>query len=90
MAVHAHQRPEPLQLVAAQFKLQLAIFKTLGGIYLGQPHPVVPNYHVACTVLLGWNQPFKIAIRQRVIFNLHGHAFDMRVQARPLRHRPAF
>src|SRR5690606_9456343 len=45
------------------------------------PAAVIPDHHLASTILAFRNRAFEFAVSQRMIFHLDGHAFDGRVEA---------
>ena len=88
LALHAHQHPAAMQLVAMQLELQVAVSNPLLRVMQRSPRSGVPHNDLACAVLLGGNGSFELCIGQWVVLDLHSHALDARVQAGPLGHGP--
>ena len=90
LALHAHQRPVALEFFTMQRKLELAGFQPLYRIAQRHPDATVPDDDRTGSILSGRNGALKIGVRERVVFNLDGHAFDRRIQAGAFGHCPAF
>ena len=86
--LHAHQRPQAVQLLAVQHELELAGLQAGLRIADRRPRSAVPHDHVAGAVVAGWNVALERGVVQRVVFDMHGHALVGRVEARALRHGP--
>ena len=89
VALHPHQHPAAVQLVAAQLELQVAVAIALARVAVGQPGALVPDDHLAGAVLLRRDRALERVVRDRVVLDVNRHAPVVRVEARPLRHRPA-
>jgi len=88
-AVHAHERPAAVQLLAVQPELELAGAKPLARVADRLPCAVVPDDHLAGAVLSLRDRPFEARVVDRMVLDLHGHALVVRVEAGSLRYRPA-
>ena len=88
--MHAHQRPAALEFFAMQFKLELSAFEARDGVTHRRPQAAVPDDDIACSVLFGWNLAFKVGVGKRMVFHMHAHALDSRVETGPLGNSPTF
>ena len=90
LLIRAHKVPDALKFLALQLKFEPAFFKQLYRITDGFPHATVPDDDIARAIVAFRNIPFESSVIQRMVFHLYSQTFDVRVQARPFRHRPAF
>ncbi len=67
-----------------QLELQMAIADPLLRVLQRDSGSGVPHDDLASAVLFGRDGSFEVRIGKRVILDLHGHAFDARVEAGPL------
>ena len=88
-SLHANQRPAAVELFAEQFKLQLAGPQACSRVSHRHPDAAIPDDDMAGAILSLRNKPLEAGVRQWMVFDMHAHAFDARVQARTLGHRPA-
>ena len=88
--MHANQRPVALQLFAVQFELELAGAIAFARVAERLPGAAVPHDDGARAVLLGRDHAFEFAVLQRVVLDMDGHSLVVWIEARSLRHSPAF
>ncbi len=88
--LHAHQRPTPHQLRAAQLEQELPLFHALGRILQRHPRAPVPHDDGARTVVARGNHAFEVGILHRVVLHVRRETLVRRVVRRPLGHRPRF
>lgn len=72
-----------------QVEEQLALGQALARIADRFPGATVPDDDGSGTVLPGWYRAFKAAVGNRVVLDVDRHALFLRIEARPLGHRPA-
>ncbi|GAA1525351.1 hypothetical protein GCM10009827_047570 [Dactylosporangium maewongense] len=95
LAVLLPPRPDqderPAQLLAVQPRVQLAGGHRGGGVrvLVRLPRPGVPHDDVAATVPAGGDDPFEVDVVHRVVLDVERGPPHLRVERRPLRHRPA-
>jgi hypothetical protein len=70
-------------------ELELALAQPLARVADRLPCPAVPEQHGAAAVLALGDHALEAAILDGMVLGLHGEALVRRVEARPLRHRPA-
>src|SRR5690606_31279541 len=85
----AHQVPAPLELAAMQLEAQVALGELFLRIAGGGPDAMVEARDMAAAILALGDLALEAGVVQRMVLDLHRHALDRRVVARPLRHRPA-
>ena len=86
-----HDREAALELLAVETELELAVLDALAPVEcrgLGLPGAPVPDDDVARAVLLGRDDSFEIEVFDRMVLDVDGHAADLRVERRALRHGP--
>ena len=90
VALHAHQNPTAVQLVALEDDFQITCCERLFGglVAFRGPESPVPELHGAAAVLAMGNSPFEVPIRQRVVLYFHGKALFGRVQRGTAGHGP--
>src|SRR5258708_18874100 len=81
-----------MQPVALKLKLQFAITQGLLRLetVFWLPVAAIPQLNRATSILPFGDRSLEVAIRERVIFDLHGQALVMRIERRALGHRPGF
>src|SRR4029453_10395234 len=81
--------PASLQLVAVERELEVAGVVALVRVFLRLPRPAVPQEHRAPAVLALGDDALELAVLDGMVLDVHRQAPLERVEARPLRHRPA-
>src|SRR5262245_61491740 len=83
LAVHAHQGPAALELLAVESELELAFLVVLDGIALalGDPGAAVPQEHGAAAVLSRGDDALEITVVEGMVLHVDGQASLARVQA---------
>lgn len=87
--VRAHQIPDSAEFFALQFEFELALGVGLLRIFERNPHAAIPDNHIAGTVMPLGNTALERRVIQRMVFDMHRQTFDLGVERRPFRHRPA-
>ncbi len=85
----ALQHPAAGQLLAGEAELDLARGQRLLRVGQRHPGPTVPDDHRAGAVVAGGDATLEAGVVERVIFDQLCETPHLRVQARPLRNRPA-
>ena len=88
-ATGAHEPPPAVELLAVEPEREPALRERARCILVGGPRALVPQHDLAGTVLPGGNNPFEVAVLERMVLDLDGEPLLRRVERRPLRHRPA-
>ena len=87
-AAGPHEHPRSLQLVAVQRELQVALLqRRVDVVDFGRPRAAVPEHHDAGAVAFG-NDALELAVLERMILDVHRQPLGLRIERRPLRHRP--
>ena len=88
--LHPHEHPRPVQALARERELQVALgdLRVGRGVPLGRPGAAIPELHGAAAILAVRDRALEIAIQQRVVLDLYGQALLRRIERRPLGHRP--
>ena len=90
VASRTRKDPGAVKLLAVEAKMQPPFAQRRQRIgILRRPHTLVPKEHLACAILLLRDHALELAILERMVFGLHGETLVGRIEARPLRHRPA-
>ena len=89
VALHPHQHPAAVQLVAVQGEFQVALLEAALGI-IGFPGAAIPQHDGAAAILVVRNGAFEIAVIERVILDLDRQPLVMRIERGPLGDRPGF
>ena len=89
---HADQDKTAMQPLALKVELEIALrqhlLRPLGSLRL--PITAVPKHDCSAAISTFGNRPFEVAIIERVIFDLDGEPFVMRVERRSFGHSPGF
>ncbi len=87
-AARAHQHPRAFQLVAVERELQVALLqRRVHVVGLRRPRALVPQHDDAGAVALG-DHALERAVLDRMILDVHREPLGLRIERRPLRHRP--
>src|ERR1700712_1136787 len=86
---HARQNPAAVKFFAPQSEVELA-FGISALRVVAIPIAAIPNHNRAAAVLPLRNRPFKVAVIQRMVFDLNRKPFIMRIEGRTLSDRPRF
>ena len=89
VALHPHQHPAAVQLVAMQREFQVALLEAALGI-IGFPDAAIPQHDGAAAILVVRDGAFEIAVVQRVILDLDRQPLVVRIERGSSRHRPGF
>ena len=89
VALHPHQHPAAVQLVAMQREFQVALLEAAIGI-IGFPGAAIPQHDGAAAILVVRDGAFEIAVVQRVILDLDREPLVVRIERGSSRHRPGF
>src|SRR5262245_62510188 len=89
-AMHAHQVPAAVKLLAFERERQMALIKALVRIVFRLPAAAIPDHDRAAAIFALRDRTFELVVLDRVVFHLYGKALLTRNQARPAGHRPAF
>src|ERR1700733_8488670 len=89
LAVHPHEMPAPVELLAVQLELKMALFQASVRVPDRGPLSAVPDDDRAATILALGDRALEIGIFQRMIFDRDGEALLPRVQAWAAGHSPA-
>src|SRR3546814_2174559 len=81
--------PAPAELLALQLEIEVPLGIALPGIAQRRPAAAVPQHHRAAAVLALRNGALEVAVRQRMVLDVHREALLAGDEARPLGHRPA-
>ena len=76
----AHEDPRPLQLVAVQRELEVALLER--RIHIGalrRPRAAVPEHHDACAVAFG-NHALEFTVLERMILDAHREPLRFRIE----------
>jgi hypothetical protein len=89
-SAHPHQGPVAVQFLAfeGEFERPLAV-RRLGVRIKRDPGSAIPQHDGSAAIFALGNDPFELAIIERVVFDMDGEPLLPRVEARSLRHRPA-
>ena len=91
VALHAHEHPAALQLLAGEHELELALAQLRLGRRSApsrQPVAAIPQLHGAAAVLALWNRAFEVAVVERMVLDLHREPLVVRIERRPARDGP--
>ena len=82
MVPRANEHPRTAKLLAAQNKLQFAVFEVCRSLsrILGVVSALVPNHDRPRPILAIRNIAFKIRVCQGMILNRHREPFDSRIE----------
>src|SRR5690606_504244 len=83
----SHQVPATLEPLAEQLEAQVALGELLLWITGGRPDTMVEAHDMAAAIFALGDLALEAGVVQRMVLDLHRHALDRRVVARPLRHR---
>ena len=73
LAAHSHQRPSPLQLVSIENEIELSAVEV--GAFVRSPPSAIPEHDGAAAVFALRDDPFEVAVFERVILDLNGEVF---------------
>ena len=82
VALHSHQHPASVQLVAVQDEFQVALLEAALGI-IGFPSAAIPQHDGAAAVFAFRNGAFEIAVIQRMVLDLDREPLVVRIERRP-------
>ena len=89
LAVHPHEMPAAVELLAVQLELEMALLQAFVRIPERRPRSIVPHDDRAAAVFAFGDRALEIGIFQRMVFDRDGEALLAWVQARTAGHRPA-
>ena len=78
--LHVYQSKLTLQLFAMQPELEVAFFQHGRRIAHRLPFPGIPDHYCACAIIVFRDRPFKMKIRDRMIFYMHGQPLIRRIK----------
>lgn len=85
----ANQFPQSREFFAMEFENEFSLVKAVPRVPDGFPSAAVPDDDGAGAVLFRRNGPFKAAVVERVVFDMHRHTFLGRIATRAFWHGPA-
>ena len=88
-AVHAHEMPAPVQLLALEAEIQMTFLVSGVRVALRIPLAAIPNHDRAGAVFSRRDCSLECIVFDRMIFDVDRKTFLARNQAWAARHRPA-
>src|SRR5262249_22526498 len=88
-AVHAHEMPSPMQLLAVQGESKMTFFVALMRVAFRVPAAAVPNHDSAAAILSPRDGPLECVVFDRMIFHVDRNALLVRNEAGAAGDRPA-
>src|SRR5262245_50201234 len=88
-AVHAHDMPSPMQLLAVQGESEMTFFVTRVRVALRVPAAAVPDHDGAAAILSPWDGSLECVVFDRMIFDVDRKPLLVRNEARAAGDRPA-
>src|ERR1700757_4661947 len=89
LAVHPHEVPAPVQLLAVKLELEMALLQAPVRISDRRPRAIVPDDDRAAAILALGDRALKISIFEGMILDRDRKAFFARIEARAAGDRPA-
>ena len=89
-AMHAHEVPTPVQLLAVELECEVTLGQAFMRIGFGLPMAAIPDHHRPAAIFPLRYRAFEFVIGDRVILDLNGQPLFAWHEAWSSRHSPAF